>query len=79
MSDQKQPIGDASIRDLVIEMRTDLRNVLSRLDSLAATTAEASKDHESRLRELERGFWKTSGAAAAISAAVAFAAKHSPF
>ena len=73
----KAPLPDsaASLRDLVIDMRADLRALTARIDA----SLETSKDHEDRLRYLERGFWKTSGAAAVVSAVVAFAAKHSPF
>lgn len=54
-----------TLYSLVVETRDGVRDLSTKLDNLS----DDSRDHETRLRALEKAIWKWAGAAAALGSA----------
>ena len=66
-----EPIGewDRDARDLLVELRTEVRNIRGDILDLKNGTSVQLLDHETRLRLIERRVWVASGMAAVLGAA----------
>jgi hypothetical protein len=58
-------------RELLVRIVTQLEDLTRRLDDTTHTFVASSKDHEARLRVLEKFQWTILGAAALISLIIA--------
>jgi len=70
------PAGQVTVADLyreMVEVRNQIGNLVTGFtlaEERHKNDQEVHRDHERRIRGLERGWWKISGAAAAISVIV---------
>lgn len=55
-------------RDLLVELRTEIRNIRGDILDLKNGTSVQLLDHETRLRMIERRVWVASGVASVIGA-----------
>jgi hypothetical protein len=71
------PMGDFSFKDgltdreLLVRIATQLEDLTRRLDDSTRTFVTSTKDHEARIRVLEKFQWTILGASALISLLVA--------
>jgi hypothetical protein len=59
---------DRDARDLLIELRTEVRNIRTDILEIKTGTSTQLLDHETRLRLIERRVWVASGMAAILGA-----------
>lgn len=66
----QEPNGewDRDARDLLVELRTEVRNIRADILDLKTGTSTQLLDHETRLRMIERRVWVASGMAAILGA-----------
>ena len=70
------PAGQVTVADLyreMVEVRNQIGNLVTGFtlaEERHQNDQEVHRDHERRIRTLERGWWKVSGAAAVISVIV---------